>query len=155
MTTRAILLALALCAGCTVADRDYTGPTITVVITDANGVQVEDTDTGASFSLENGDAMYELTATIQTTDGQEVTGSTTNYSPVAQVTAVFTAAGATTTLHTSDFATDDPSDDPAFTANMPVAIPMSAMGSDVAITATAVDGNGLESNVDSFSIGLN
>lgn len=138
-------------AGCTVQDRDYTGPTIAMQLTDNGFENVEDTDPMPAFMLGT-DSSYSIDVEILTHAGTMSTKGSDRSSQVSGVTAKLTLAGQD--VPSPGFTSDHSALDPTFTTRMPIVIPASAMGGTFGVHATAVDSDGLESNVIDLTVAL-
>ncbi|CAN5615055.1 hypothetical protein BH11MYX1_BH11MYX1_29960 [soil metagenome] len=145
-------LSLASSVGCTVAERDYTGPMIRMQLVNNDFDTVEDTSVMPSFRLSTGDTEYSIAIEIFTTSGGLMTSTTSTSSKVSNIRSTFSLAG--TDLQSPTFTSDNSTLDPRFKTAAPIVIPGSSLGSVLNVHATAVDGNDLNSNVIDLAIDL-
>ena len=143
------LLLLAL-AACTIKERDQKGPEIHITM-EQSFIQVGDQNPGASFMLDT-DPNYSIAITITTISGEEDDSTSTSYSPVDNINAVYTVP--TITVPAVAYMKDDSSIDVTYTSSSPLVIPASAKGQTMTIHVDGKDGNGLASNVIDFTAKL-
>jgi len=145
------LLALALVLGaCTIKERDQKGPEIHIEM-QQSFIQIGDQNPGESFMLDT-DPSYSIDISITTIAGEEDDSTSTTYSPVQSVNAVFTVP--TVTVPTVSYTKDASSSDVSFMSASPLVIPASAKGQTMTIHVDGKDGNGLASNTIDFTAKL-
>lgn len=140
------------CAGCSVADRDYTGATISLQLTNNDFDTVLDTTSEPAFELGTSDLQYSIVVEIFTRQGEFSTKSTIDSSQITSVATTFSLAGMTLPDLSYDF--DGERLDPVYTSSAPLVIPATAKGGMLVVHATGTDNNGLGSNVIDMQIGL-
>jgi hypothetical protein len=150
--TKTIAMCVLALAGCTVAERDYTGPMISMQLTNNDDQEIEDTDSMPSFTLDDDDDQYSIDVEISTMQGESSDGDNTDSADVASVTASFQLGPMT--LPTPSFTADGADFAPDYNSTAPIVIPASAKGGMLAITASGVDDNGIESNAIAFRVSL-
>jgi hypothetical protein len=129
--------------GCSVDARTYTGPTISLQLTNNGAESVQDTSPGATFSID---------VQVFTQAGGEDAKTTSTSSQVTSISTTFSLGGMG--LPSPDYDREDIELDPTYMSKAPLVIPASAMGSTLAVHATAKDSDGLASNIVDFTIGL-
>lgn len=137
--------------GCTVDARTYTGPTISLQLTNNGAESVQDTSPGSTFHLGT-DTQYSIDVQVFTQAGGEDTKSKSTSSQVTSLSTTFAVGGMD--LPSPDYDREAVELDPTYTSKAPLVIPASAMGGMLAVHATAKDSDGLASNVVDFTIGL-
>ena len=140
------------CAGCSIADRDYTGATIELQLTNNDFDTVLDTTSEPSFELGTSDVQYSIVVEIFTRQGEFSTKSTFDSSEITSVATAFSLAGTTLPEPSYDF--DGEQLDPKFTSKEPLVIPATAKGGVLTVHASGTDSNGLASNVIDMQIAL-
>jgi hypothetical protein len=112
----------------------------------------QDTSVMPAFRLSAVNTEYSIEVQVFTRSGGETTMSKSTSSAVTSVTTTFSVAG--TELPSPSYMRGAVALDPTFTSAMPLVIPASSMGSALVVHGTALDGNGLESNVIDMTIDL-
>ena len=137
--------------GCSVDARTYTGPTISLQLTNNGAESVQDTSPGATFDLGT-DTQYSIDVQVFTQAGGEDAKTTSTSSQVTSISTTFSLGGMG--LPSPEYDREDIELDPTYMSKAPLVIPASAMGSMLAVHATAKDSDGLASNIVDFTIGL-
>ena len=140
------------CAGCSVADRDYTGATIEVQLTNNDFDSVHDTTPEPVFTLGESDVQYSIVVEVFTQQGEFETKATVDSSKITSIATSFALAGMELPEPSYDY--DDAFLDPRYTSTEPIVIPASAKGSALVVHATGRDNNGLASNVVDMTVAL-
>ena len=140
------------CAGCSVADRDYTGATIELQLTNNDFDTVFDTTSEPSFELGESDLTYSIVIEISTREGEFSTKDKLDSSHITSVATTFSLAGVT--LPAPSYDADTSGFDPTFTSSAPLELPATAKGGTLVVHATGTDSNGLASNVIDMQIAL-
>ncbi|NVB84959.1 MAG: hypothetical protein HOV81_41715 [Kofleriaceae bacterium] len=145
------LLFLLICGACTVQPRDYTGATIEIqMINNGIGAVHEDTPM-PSFKLGT-DTEYSIEIQIFTYQGTASENGMTSSSEVASVETTFALGDMA--LPSPEYMSDGSIISADFRSTTPLVIPASAMGSVLAVHASAHDDNGLSSNLIEMQVDL-
>ncbi|MEO8552095.1 MAG: hypothetical protein ABI678_19090 [Kofleriaceae bacterium] len=143
---------LLLLVGCTIKERDLTGPQIHINM-DQGFISVSD-EFGSmpEFRLDT-DPSYSIDITLSASAGEEDNGTTLAYSPVKSFTATYTIPSIT--VPAVDYTEQADGDDRVWMSSGPLVIPGGAKGQTMHVHVDAVDGNGLASNLIDLDVAMN
>lgn len=146
------LLLLVVLSGCTIKERDLTGPVIHINM-DQGFVNVSDEFGSMPEFILDSDPSYSIDITLSASAGEEDNGTTLSYSPVQSFHATF----ALTSMTLPDVSFDEQADgdDRVWMSSSPLDIPASAKGQTMHVHVDAQDGNGLASNIIELDVGMN
>jgi len=142
---------LVLLVGCTIKERDLTGPQIHINM-DQGFISVSDEFGSMPEFVLDTDPSYSIDIALSATAGEEDNGTTLAYSPVQSFNATFTIP--TITVPAVDYQQQGDGDDRAWMSTAPLVIPASAKGQAMHVHVDAVDGNGLSSNVIDLDVAM-